>query len=207
MADRDWPGSFQHLQGPGFGAAQQLLDFRPGRFDGIEVRRIGREIEQLGAHALNSLPYSVDFVRGQVVQEPRSGRAAIVGTAPVPNRPETRPRRWASPRSWLRAALEWLDEVIRLRKPTANKPLHQISTERWVGVVRHCDMSSHDHWGESLWNVCSASVQTAGRKPPSDFQIAGWLPTKVARHWLSYVQEQEHPANSFPNAVRNNCLR
>ena len=49
--------------------------------------------------------------------------------------------------------LEWLDEVTKLRKPTANKPLRQISLERWVGVIRHCNLASHDHWGESLWNV------------------------------------------------------
>jgi hypothetical protein len=96
--------------------------------------------------------------------------------------------------------LEWLGDVVSLRQPKPDKPLRQIPLKGWFGAMRPCDVISHDHWGEPLWNVCSASVQTIGRNAPTGFQIAGWLPTKeFAQHWLSYIQQQEHPANSFPN--------
>ena len=49
-------------------AAQDLFDLAPHGFDGIEVRRIWRQIEQLGAGSLEGFPDSLDFVRGQIIQ-------------------------------------------------------------------------------------------------------------------------------------------
>jgi len=54
--------------GPGSVAAQDLFDLAPHGLDGIEVRRIGRQIQQPGAGGGKSFPDSPDFVRGQIVQ-------------------------------------------------------------------------------------------------------------------------------------------
>jgi hypothetical protein len=96
--------------------------------------------------------------------------------------------------------LEWLDSVIRLRKPEPDRQLRPVTREGWMGMIRRCENVSHDHWGEPLWNVCDAYVQSAGHSARKDFQVAGWLPTrKFARDWLTYIQQQDHSANSFPN--------
>ena len=49
--------------------AEDLLDLAPHRFDGIEVRRIGRQIQKPGSCGLDRFANSPDFVRGQIVQD------------------------------------------------------------------------------------------------------------------------------------------
>src|SRR6202051_5001 len=50
-------------------AAEDLLDLAPHRFDGVEIGRIGRQIEQPRAPGLDGFADSPDFVRRQVVQD------------------------------------------------------------------------------------------------------------------------------------------
>jgi len=57
---------------PGSVAAQDLFDLAPHRLDGIEVRRIGRQIQQPGA---GGFPDSPDLVRGRIVQNHHLARA------------------------------------------------------------------------------------------------------------------------------------
>jgi hypothetical protein len=65
-------GLFRCLQqlffGPGSVAAQDLFDLAPHGLDGIEVRRIRRQIQQPGAGGGKGFPDSPDFVRGQIIQ-------------------------------------------------------------------------------------------------------------------------------------------
>jgi len=49
--------------------AEALLDLAPHRFDGIEIGRIGRQIEQPRAPGLEGFADSPDFVRRQIVQD------------------------------------------------------------------------------------------------------------------------------------------
>ena len=50
-------------------SAQDLLDLAPHRFDRVEVRRIGRQIEQPGTGGFDGLAHAPDFMRAQVVQD------------------------------------------------------------------------------------------------------------------------------------------
>ena len=50
-----------------FSRTQQLFDLRPGLLDGIEVGRMGRQLEQLRAASLDQLSHSGHLVRRQVV--------------------------------------------------------------------------------------------------------------------------------------------
>jgi len=96
--------------------------------------------------------------------------------------------------------IEWLREMIELRKPSADKPLRPIDARKgWVGFIRPCDPNGRDSKGESLWNVCAASVQRADDRPPSDELPAAWFPTNhLALDWLAFIREPKHPINSFP---------
>lgn len=93
--------------------------------------------------------------------------------------------------------LEWLREMIKLRNPTADKPLRPIDARSgWVGFIRPCDPNGKDSKGEPLWNVCAASVQRAHGRPPNDELPAAWFPTnRLASDWLAFIREQKHPLN------------
>jgi hypothetical protein len=65
-----------------FSRTQQLVDLRPGLLDGIEVGRVGRQLEQLRAASLDQLSHSGHHVRRQVVH-----RYHLSGLQP---RPKTR---------------------------------------------------------------------------------------------------------------------
>jgi hypothetical protein len=60
----------QLFVGPGSVAAQDLFDLAPHRLDGIEVRRIGRQIQQPDAGGFEGFPDSPDFVGGQTRARP-----------------------------------------------------------------------------------------------------------------------------------------
>ena len=97
--------------------------------------------------------------------------------------------------------LNWLDEIIKLRLTAATNSLQKIDDRRgWVGFIRPCDTTKRDHWGDTLWNVCVATVQTATSATPSDALPSGWFPTRnLAIEWQAYIQQKDHPLNSFPN--------
>jgi dienelactone hydrolase len=96
--------------------------------------------------------------------------------------------------------LEWLREIIRLRKPAADEPLRPIDARNgWVGFIRPCGPNGKDSKGEPLWNVCAASVQRGHSRTPNDELPAAWFPTnRLALDWLTFIREQKHPLNSFP---------
>jgi hypothetical protein len=96
--------------------------------------------------------------------------------------------------------LMWLDEVIKLRRPSPTKPLHRIDGNRgWLGFIHTCPSDIHDDWGTATWDVCAASIQPVGYTPPSDQIAAGWFPSqKVAKAWLEFIKQPEHPVTSLP---------
>ncbi len=55
-------GLIECFAGSGIGGAEQLLELGPSLFDGVEVRRIGRQIDELRASGLDSLADAFDLV-------------------------------------------------------------------------------------------------------------------------------------------------
>jgi len=73
--------------------------------------------------------------------------------------------------------LAWLGEIIKMRQPSATKPLHTVDdSQGWVGFIRTCPSDIHDDWGAPTWDVCAASIQPVGHAAPRDQIPAGWLP-------------------------------
>src|SRR5258706_10185230 len=91
--------------------------------------------------------------------------------------------------------LAWLEEIIKLRQPSATKPLRKVDDSKgWSGFIRTCAADIHDDWGSSTWDVCGASIQPVGRAAPSDKIPAGWLPSRrVAMEWLEFTKLPVHP--------------
>ena len=96
--------------------------------------------------------------------------------------------------------LDWLQEVIRARRPSPREPLSPMNSDTgWYGSIRPCEPVYTDHWGLPLWNVCDAHVARAEKDLPSQEMPAGFFPTEsLAREWLSYIKQHDHPKNSFP---------
>jgi hypothetical protein len=96
--------------------------------------------------------------------------------------------------------LDWLQEVIRARRPDPKKPLSPLNPHTgWYGSIRPCETVYADHWGLPLWNVCDAHVERAEKNLPPQEMPAGFFPSEsLARKWLSYIKQQNHPKNSFP---------
>ncbi len=49
--------------------SESLLEFAPGLFDGVEVRRVGRQVEQRSPAGLDPLAYAVDLVGAEIVHD------------------------------------------------------------------------------------------------------------------------------------------
>ncbi len=99
--------------------------------------------------------------------------------------------------------LDWLDEVIQARMPSSGSFNAKIDTHRgWTGYVRTCSTERTDSFKEHLWNVCAASLKRVKSKPPADEVPAAWLPShSLAFEWLAFVQQKEHPEDSFPDGL------
>jgi|GEM_PF-3286084 len=61
-------GGFQGFAGAGLGRAQPSFEFTEGKFEGVEIGRIGRQIEQAGAPCRDNFGQASYFVGGQVVE-------------------------------------------------------------------------------------------------------------------------------------------
>jgi hypothetical protein len=96
--------------------------------------------------------------------------------------------------------LDWLQEVIRARHPNPRNPLSPMnSNAEWYGSIRPCEAVFTDHWGLPPWNVCDAHVGRNEKALPSQEMPAGFFPTEfLAREWVSYIKQPDHPKNSFP---------
>ena len=96
--------------------------------------------------------------------------------------------------------LEWLDEILQLRKPSADKPLLQIDNSRgWLGYIATCVTEVHDSWRMPTWNVCSATIQPMSGPAPANEISAGWLPSHhLATQWLKFIEQPFHPTDSLP---------
>lgn len=96
--------------------------------------------------------------------------------------------------------LDWLDQIIKMRRPSPTKPLRKIDDSRsWAGYIRACPSDIHDDWGTQTWDACDASIQPAGHSFPSGQMAAGWFPSRrVAIEWLEFIKQPTHPTTSLP---------
>ena len=60
-------GLLEGIDRSSFGGAKRLFELGPALLDGIEIRRVGRQVEQFGTRGFNQLPHPENFVRTQVV--------------------------------------------------------------------------------------------------------------------------------------------
>jgi hypothetical protein len=65
----------QRRAGACLGGTQEGFDLRPGLLDGREIRRVRRQVEELGPAPLNSLTNGYDFMSAQVIQHDDLARA------------------------------------------------------------------------------------------------------------------------------------
>ncbi len=96
--------------------------------------------------------------------------------------------------------LAWLEQIIRMRRPSPTNPLHTIKESRgWIGFIRTCGSDVRDNWGGVIWDACDASIYPAGHAAPPDEVPAGWFPSRgVARQWLEFIKLPDHPLTSRP---------
>jgi hypothetical protein len=99
--------------------------------------------------------------------------------------------------------LEWLDEVIKARKPGPGVSLAKMDAHRgWTGYIRSCSTERRDSFAEHLWNVCAASVRPVKSNPPADEVPAAWFPNRhLAMAWLTFVTQEKHPEDLFPDGL------
>ena len=62
-------GQEQLLVGAGSAAAKHLFDLAPHRLDGIEIRRVGRQIQKPCAPRIDCFAHAPDLVGGEIVQD------------------------------------------------------------------------------------------------------------------------------------------
>ena len=96
--------------------------------------------------------------------------------------------------------LDWLQEVIQMRRPDPKKPLLPMKLNNgWYGSIQPCEVIYKDHWGLPLWNICDAHFERSEKALPAKEMPAGFFPTEaLAREWVTYIKQQDHPKNSFP---------
>jgi pimeloyl-ACP methyl ester carboxylesterase len=95
--------------------------------------------------------------------------------------------------------LDWLQEVIEVRQPDPAKPMLPLDQKSgWHGSIRPCNHSANDHWGLPLLGVCDARITSTELRRSSDMP-AGYFPSEsLAKEWLAYIKQTNHPKNSFP---------
>jgi hypothetical protein len=52
-----------------FCGTEQYFEFAPGLFDGVEVGRVRRQVEQIGTRGVDAFANALHFVRGEVVHD------------------------------------------------------------------------------------------------------------------------------------------
>ena len=169
----------------------------PGHYDPVGVDRVALSSEALGVPELvitggadkvsgTQRPY--DYFRAYrerhapwtLVVQNRTPHCCVINTKPL--------------------VLEWLDQILALRRPTLGRPLHPIDATRGLeGYVRECASDVRDSWGGLTWNVCDARVQRVGRASPPQMTSAGWMPSaRFAQHWQAFISMPTHPTDSPP---------
>ena len=112
--------------------------------------------------------------------------------------------------------LEWLGEVVHLRKPAADgRPLRRIDHQAgWIGILNVRDSGAREElWHAKIWNAVGAEIGPATHQPgspdsglelpraPTDAQVPrsgtllpAWLPSRrFAGLWQVFARQEAHP--------------
>src|SRR5215212_6583118 len=88
----------QGLASPGARSAYDLLDLGEGLLDGIVVRGVAGQVQELQAPALDQLPYPTRLVCGKLSMRPPPDPPPAAREVGLALDKPRRPRRWSSPR-------------------------------------------------------------------------------------------------------------
>ena len=95
--------------------------------------------------------------------------------------------------------LLWVEAMIeeRLAPDGTLRPLDSKTGRRAFIATRETE--TKDTWNERTSELTNAQIEHSAKNPPRNMIPAGWLPNhKVAKEWLSFVKQPEHPATSLP---------
>jgi dienelactone hydrolase len=93
---------------------------------------------------------------------------------------------------WVEAMLEERQALDGTLRPTDSR-------KGWKAFIATQETETKDTWGEKTSELTKALIQRPGARPPQNMIPAGWLPNhRVAKEWLSFVRQREHPATSMP---------
>ena len=95
--------------------------------------------------------------------------------------------------------LQWIEVMLEERQ-ALDGILHPIDSRKgWKAFIATQETETKDTWGEKTSELTKARIQRSAARPPQNMIPAGWLPNhQVAKEWLSFVKQPEHPATSMP---------
>ncbi len=69
LGQKGFDGVVESLDGARFAGFQELLELGPCLFDGVQIRRVGRQLENAGPGGLDGFTNTGDLVGGKVIED------------------------------------------------------------------------------------------------------------------------------------------
>lgn len=92
--------------------------------------------------------------------------------------------------------LRWLEVVITERGASSSrKALRNVDQHNgWIAYLKTLETDTRDSFGLRTFEVVDARIEKSTDTVPQGWIPAGWLPNhEIAKQWLSFVQQKEHP--------------
>jgi hypothetical protein len=92
--------------------------------------------------------------------------------------------------------LRWLEVVITERDPSPSpKAPHTADQDHgWRAYLETRETDTRDSFGLRTFEVVDARIEKSTETVPQGWIPAGWLPNReIAKQWLSFVQQKQHP--------------
>jgi hypothetical protein len=151
-------------------AAKHLFNLAPHRFDGIEVRRVGRQTEKPRTPRLDRFAYAADFVSREIIQD----HHATGEPGPPRPKPKTSLRSWApqtakertDPADGCRRSACWSDSFPHGMRPTSLRPPTARPHKRVIFVLAPLSSTNTKQGSSSAANCscqCALFSATSGR--------------------------------------------
>lgn len=95
--------------------------------------------------------------------------------------------------------LLWIEAMLEERQAPDGTLRPVDRDEGWSVFIAMLETETKDTWGEKTSGLTKAQIQRSTAHPPQNMLPAGWLPNhRVAKEWLSFVKQPEHPVTSLP---------
>jgi dienelactone hydrolase len=96
--------------------------------------------------------------------------------------------------------LDWLAAILEQGQRSTASPQRIDQRTGWLAFMTTRETDTKDSWGGNTSSVTAATIERFGARAPRGITTpAGWLPTqRVAKEWLSFVKQAEHPVTSLP---------